>query len=58
MNMDAKLEDLLEAARTRQTTEADREEQRINFAFGNASEDDKKSTKESIRAASVIMSAA
>jgi len=34
--------------------EQGREEQRVNFAYGNASEGDSKSTKESVRAASAI----
>lgn len=55
--MDERLDRLIEAARTRPTDEQSREEQRVNFAYGNASEGDKKSTKESVRAASTIAKA-
>ena len=55
--MDEKLAQLIEAARTRGMDESSREEQRINFAYGNASEGDKKSTKESVRAASAFTKA-
>jgi len=49
-----KLSRLIDAARTRPVDEASREEQRINFAYGNAADGDKSSTKESVRAASAI----
>jgi hypothetical protein len=50
--MDIELERLLAAALSRELTDADREEQRINFAYGNAPDSDKNSTKDSVRAAS------
>lgn len=50
-----KLAQLIEAARTKVIDDTAREEQRINFAYGNAAEGDHGSTKESVRAASVIM---
>ena len=50
--MDERLAKLIEAARTRPMDEQSREDQRINFAYGNASESDKNSTKQSVRAAS------
>lgn len=53
--MEDKLTQLIEAARTKVIDEAAREEQRINFAYGNAADGDHGSTKESVRAASVIM---
>jgi hypothetical protein len=52
--MDRKLADLLNAARTRQITPKEEEEQRIDFAFGNAPEGDS-GTVETVRAASTIL---
>ena len=54
--METDLERLIEIATKRVQTPEDREEQRINFAYGNAPEGDR-STKESVRAASEIMKA-
>jgi hypothetical protein len=53
--MDNNLERLIKEARDRSMDETSREEQRVNFAFGNASEGDQNSSKESVRAASQIM---
>ncbi len=55
--MATELDRLVEEARIRGMSAADREEQRINFAYGNAPESDKKSTKDSVRAASKILQA-
>ncbi len=52
--MDRNLEKLIELARTREMSEADWEEQRINFAYGNAPKGDN-STKDTVRAAATIM---
>jgi hypothetical protein len=56
--MDDKLALLIEKARTRAVDDNARDEQRINFAYGNAAEGDVRSTKESVRAASAIAKAA
>jgi hypothetical protein len=55
--MDEELARLIEAARTRVMDDVGREEQRINFAYGNAAWSDKSSTKDSVRAASAIKKA-
>ena len=54
------VERLIEAARSRPRamTESERDEQRVNFAYGNAPESDTRSTKESVIAASKILDAA
>lgn len=52
--MDRNLEKLIEDARNRPMSQSDWEEQRINFAYGNARDGDN-STKETVRAASTIM---
>jgi len=52
--MDKQLDELVEAARKRKMTPDEREAQRVNFAFGNASAGDN-STIETVRAASTIM---
>jgi hypothetical protein len=52
--MDRKLDELLKAARTRQMTAKEEEEQRIDFAYGNAPEGDS-GTVETVRAASTIL---
>lgn len=52
--MDRKLETLIESARNREMSPEEWEEQRINFAYGNAPDGDN-STKETVRAASTIM---
>ena len=52
--MNRKLEELLEAARSRQMTVKEEEEQRIDFAYGNAPEGDS-GTVETVRAASTIL---
>lgn len=45
---------LLQKARDRKMTAAEMEEQRINFAYGNAGEDEE-GTKEAVRAAATHM---
>lgn len=52
--MDRRLEELIEAARKREMSPSEREEQRINFAYGNAPPGDN-STHETVKAASTIM---
>jgi hypothetical protein len=52
--MDAKLTQLVKAARGVKLTEAQIEEQRINFAYGNAGEGDE-GTQEAVRAAATIL---
>ncbi len=52
--MDHDLEKLINAARHRTMSDAEREEQRVNFAYGNAPDGDN-STHETVRAASTIM---
>ena len=48
----SKLDKLVEEARRRkEMTPAERKEQRISFAYGNAAEDDSGSTVESVKAA-------
>lgn len=56
--MDKELEQLLSAARQRTMSPDERDAQRINFAYGNASEGDTTSTIETVKAASTIMKAA
>jgi hypothetical protein len=46
------LDRLLEATRTRQLTEAELQEQRVSFAYGNAPASSNLITKDSVRAAS------
>jgi len=46
------LDRLLEATRNIEVTEAQLEEQRISFAYGNAPADEKLITKDTVRAAS------
>ncbi len=55
--MNDSLARLIEAARERGMDESNKDEQRINFAFGNAAEGDKNSTKETIRYASALTKA-
>lgn len=52
--MDSKLQQLIESARHRQMSEEEIETQRVNFAFGNAPEEDD-GTIETVRAASTII---
>lgn len=52
--MERDLEHLIEKARRREMTAAEKEEQRINFAYGNAPDGDN-STHETVKAASTIM---
>ncbi len=52
--MDKKLDELLKEARNRLMTVKELEEQRINFAYGNAPEGDS-GTVETVRAASAIL---
>lgn len=49
---DAELQQLLDALRQTEVTEAELREQRISFAFGNAPADAKNITKDSVRTAS------
>ena len=57
MAMDNILGKLLQRAKTRTMTLQEQEEQRVNFAYGNAAEDDHGSTIETVRAAAIILKA-
>lgn len=52
--MNEKLEQLIEAAKTRQMSAEEVEEQRVSFAYGNAPEESK-STMETMRLASTYL---
>jgi hypothetical protein len=52
--MDRGLEKVIEAARRKEMSPEEKEEQRINFAYGNAPDGDK-GTHETVKAASTIM---
>lgn len=52
--MNTKLANLLQAARQTRMSKKQIEEQRINFAYGNAGEGDE-GTKEAVKAAATIM---
>jgi hypothetical protein len=52
-DMDKTLDQLLEEARKRKMSPKEREEQRINFAYGNAADGDN-STIDTVKAASKI----
>lgn len=55
--MDAELKRLLQAAKGIEMSPEEREEQRINFAYGNAGEGEE-GTKEAVRAAATVMKGA
>jgi hypothetical protein len=52
LNTSPKLRRLLEEARAKEVSEEELKEQRVSFAFGNAPEDSKFITKDSVRIAS------
>ena len=54
--MDVKLSELLEAARQRKMSPQEEEAQRINFAYGNSPEEDKRCTIDSVKAAAEYLS--
>jgi len=55
--MSPHLKQLLEAARLRPMSQKEIENQRINFAWGNAAGDDSRSTIDAVRAAAQYMKA-